>query len=303
MEIIPLRPRGFCKGVVRALQLAKQARIDHPDTPITILGSIVHNRFVVDALKYYNINTLENRSRSRLELLDDIQDGIVIFSAHGVSTLIKQRAQELNLKTLDATCEDVSSTFELVKQHLDLGKEVIYVGKANHPESLGIIESFPDVHFVTKIEDVERLQLNSKDPFVSNQTTLSTLQIEDIFDAIVKRYPLADITNEICAATRFRQLAILESQNLDALVVVGDPHSNNTQMLASIGRDCKISEVITIESIEDLPIDVFKEHWRVGITSGASTPTYLTNQIIDYLMQVDLSNPAAFPEVELSKIL
>ena len=213
MEIIPLRPRGFCKGVVRALQLAKQARIDHPDTPITILGSIVHNRFVVDALNYYNIKTLEDRSRARIDLLDDIEDGIVIFSAHGVSSLIKQRAAELNLTTLDATCEDVASTFDLIKQQLNLGKEVIYVGRANHPESLAITESFPEVHFVTKISDVEALELESIDPFVSNQTTLSTLQIEDIFDSIIKRYPLADITNEICAATRFRQLAIIESFN------------------------------------------------------------------------------------------
>lgn len=303
MEIIPLRPRGFCKGVVRALQLAKQARLENPEQDITILGSLVHNRFVVQALHYYNIKTVEDRHKQRIDLLDDIPGGIVIFSAHGVSTAVKQRAQARGLIALDATCEDVASTLQLIKDYLAMGREVIYVGKESHPESLAIIESYSDVHFVSDIKQVEHLKLLTNHPFVSNQTTLSTLQLEAIFDAIVQRFPLAEITNEICAATRFRQLAVLESQQLDALIVVGDPHSNNTQMLASIGQDKGIAHVFRYESIEDLEITHFKKGWRVGITSGASTPTYLTNQLIAYLTEVNLDHPQPKPEVDLQKIL
>ncbi len=303
MEVIPLRPRGFCKGVVRALQLAKQARLENPEQDITILGSLVHNRFVVQALQYYNIKTVEDRHKQRIDLLEEITEGIVIFSAHGVSTAVKKRAAERGLIALDATCEDVASTQQLIEDYLTMGREVIYVGKALHPESLAIIESYPEVHFISDIKQVEQLKLSTNCPFVSNQTTLSTLQLEAIFDALVQRYPLAEITNEICAATRFRQLAVLESHDLDALIVVGDPHSNNTQMLASIGQDKGIAHVFRYESIEDLDLSQFNKSWRVGITSGASTPTYLTNQLIEYLTEVNLDFPHPKPEVDLQKIL
>ena len=303
MQIIPLRPRGFCKGVVKALQLAKQARLENPELEISILGSLVHNRFVVQALEYYNIKTIEDRDKLRMDLLDKVSSGLVIFSAHGVSTQVKQRAKDRHLQTLDATCEDVYSTHQLIADQLAMGKEVIYVGKDGHPESQAIIESFPQVHFISKLEEVEWLQVSSLDPFVSNQTTLSTLQLEAIFDAITERYPQSVITNEICAATRFRQLAILDSKNLDALIVVGDPHSNNTKMLASIGQDKGINHVYRLESIEDLDLQPFQDHWRVGITAGASTPAYLTNQIIDYLSTVKLEDPQPKPLVDLQKIL
>lgn len=304
MEIIDIKPRGYCKGVVRAIQLAKKARQEHPHTPIYILGALVHNSYIVEALKRKNIITVNNPNKSRLELLEEIQNGIVIFSAHGVSNKVRERANEKQLQVLDATCEDVQSTHDLIAQALEKDSEVIYIGKVNHPESLAVIETFNQIHFISQLQEIDSLMIDeSKDLMVTNQTTLSTLEIRSILDAITKRFPHAQINNEICFATRVRQEAIIKQSELDALIVVGDPTSNNTAMLCKIGESQGIQHIYKIETLHDLNLKDFQNHWKVGITSGASTPNYLTNMVVDYMKNVNLANPAHYPPIIYDDIL
>lgn len=304
MEIIDIKPRGYCKGVVRAIQLAKKTRLQNPDVSITILGALVHNHYIVEALNRKKIVTVNDPNKSRLELLDEIGEGIVIFSAHGVSNAVRQKAHEKGLIVLDATCEDVQSTHDLIDEAIKKDSEVIYVGKQNHPESLAVIESFKDVHFITNQEDVQFLSIDQNKPLmVTNQTTLSTLEIYKTLEAILQQFPYAEINNEICLATRQRQEAIIKQEGLDALIVVGDPTSNNTAMLCKIGADHGIKHIFKIESLHQLDLTQISNDWRIGITSGASTPNYLTNMVVDYMKTVDLTNPYPYPEIDNERIL
>ena len=304
MKIIDIKPRVYCKGVVRAIILAKKTRQEYPYETISILGSLVHNKYIVAALEKKGIKTINTPFKSRLELLDEVEAGIVIFSAHGVSTEVKQAAQEKGLMYLDATCEDVQSTHDLIKEAKEKESEVIYIGKKNHPESLAVVESFDNIHFVTSIDEINQLQIDLDKPLiVTNQTTLSTMEIANILNKKSEKYPHAEIINEICLATRVRQEAIIKQQDLDALIVVGDPTSNNTAMLARIGKDQNIQNIFRIETLHDLDLRLFKRHWTVGITSGASTPNYLTNMVVDYMKDLNIDNPSPYPEIDFERIL
>lgn len=303
MEIIDIKPRGYCKGVVKAIRMAIKTRKENPETEISIIGAIVHNKFVVEALRRKNIKTISTANRSRFDALDDIDSGIVILSAHGTSQRVIEKAINKGLSVVDTICEDVKSTQELIQNALTNGQEVIYIGKNGHPESNAIIENFKSVYFVSNIEEIYKLEVKTKYPFVTNQTTLSILEIQHLLKAILEKIPEANIANEICNATRIRQEAILKSSALDALIVVGDPSSNNTNMLASIASNHGINNVIRIESIHDLDLNQLKTNWRVGVTSGASTPNYLTKQVVEYLKVVNLASPHPYPEIDYSIIL
>lgn len=302
MEIIPVNPRGFCKGVFKAIRLATQAAKDNPGIQITILGQIVHNRYVVEALHQAGIKTLDDPKASRLELLNKISDGIVIFTAHGVSNAVRQEAGRRNLTVMDATCEDVLSTQQLVESASLANQTIFYIGKSKHPEANSITESYPHVFLIEKIQDIPQISTDS-DIFVTNQTTMSKNDIEHIIDAIIKQYPQASIAREICAATRLRQEAIEKISNADAMIVVGDPKSNNTLMLEKIALEQGIKHVYRIESIEDLDTSFLSKDLRIAVTAGASTPQKLTQQIIDYLRSYDFDHPAELPKVNIHTLL
>jgi 4-hydroxy-3-methylbut-2-enyl diphosphate reductase len=302
MEVIPIAPRGFCKGVYNAIRLAKQTAIANPDKQITILGQIVHNRYIVEALEKFKIKTLDDPKASRMELLNQVTEGIVIFTAHGISNNVREEAIRRNLTVLDTTCEDVLSTRDLIESAITMMQTVFYIGKSAHPEANAILESYPSVYLIEKISDIPSLN-NHSEIFVTNQTTMSKNDIEHIIEAIIKQYPQATIAREICGATRLRQEAIEKIKNVDALIVVGDPKSNNTQMLAKIALEHHIEHVYRIESIEQLDTSLLKKDMRIAVTAGASTPSKLTQQIIDYLNIYDFENPAELPKVDIFTLL
>lgn len=288
MDIIDIKPRGYCKGVARAIVLARKTKKENPDVPVTILGSIVHNRHVVDTLEAEGIRTAREDGRSRLELLDDIKEGIVIFSAHGVSKLVRQKAIDLGLTIVDATCEDVASTAELIDRWIEDGGSVLFFGKKGHPEAVGVCEGRPQVHLIDSIEAMAALEGKVSPPIlVTNQTTLSIHDTAELYRAVHTYFPEAEFVNEICSATRLRQEAVMEHGDLDMLLVVGDPHSNNTAMLATIGRDAGIPEVHRIEDVRDLANIEWAQDARIGVTSGASTPTSVTERVVSYLKECD----------------
>jgi 4-hydroxy-3-methylbut-2-en-1-yl diphosphate reductase len=283
MEIITVNPRGFCKGVVKAIMIAKETAKQYPDQTITILGELVHNRYVVNALKEYRINTVESKGQTRLDLLDQVNEGVVIFSAHGISPNVIEKAKQKGLITIDASCEDVISTQNLIQSYLNQRYTILYIGQENHPEAEAICDiDKKNILFIKDLNSIYELNLDSNRIFVTNQTTMSILEIKDMLELIKEKFPQAVISDEICNATRTRQEAILNLVDIDCLIVIGDPKSNNTRMLARIGTNKGINNVYQIETVKDLFNIDLKQYNRIAITAGASTPSYLVNQVIAY---------------------
>lgn len=283
MEIITVNPRGFCKGVVKAIMIAKETAKQYPNQKITILGELVHNRYVVDALKDYRIESIESKDQTRFDLLDQVNEGIVIFSAHGISSNVVEKAKRKGLITVDASCEDVISTQNLIHTYLDQEYTILYIGQENHPEAEAICDINRErIHFIKDFDAINALDVNSDKIFVTNQTTMSILEIKDMLNSIKDKYPQAVISDEICNATRTRQEAILKLEDIDCLIVIGDPKSNNTKMLAKIGTNKGIENVYLVETVAGLLDKNLAQFNRVAITAGASTPSYLVNQVIAY---------------------
>ncbi|MBS6373479.1 MAG: 4-hydroxy-3-methylbut-2-enyl diphosphate reductase [Erysipelotrichaceae bacterium] len=300
MEIIKVTPRGYCKGVVRAISMAKEAVQKYPGTPIYVLGMLVHNRYIVDALEHMGIHTLESDTKSKIQLLDDIEEGVVIFTAHGIDPKCIEKAKAKGLIVIDASCPDVLKTQELVKERLKQGYEILYIGKAGHPEATAVCSLSDHIHLLTSLADLKSVKPADK-VFVTNQTTMSFQDIEQFFRQIHKRIPQAEFSQEICNATRIRQEAVAALKNIDLLYVVGDKASNNSNRLAEIAQaNDEIRQVCLIENALDIGLDQLADVKRVAVTSGASTPTYLTAQVITFLEQQEKH---IYPTIDINKML
>ena len=283
MKVISITPRGYCKGVIKAIRAVKNA-INNPEIkkPIYVLGYIVHNKYVVNELKDLGVITLDDTKTSRIDLIDEITDGTVVLSAHGTDPTVKVKLKEKNIPFIDATCEDVQKTFDLIKQHDNLGYFTIYIGKRNHPEAIAAISLSKKIVLVETIDDIPN---NIKGPvFVTNQTTFSFIEIEHIIDKIISIYPNTLISEEICSATSQRQSAIIEyNKDVELCYIVGDPRSNNSKNLAIISRNLTNTKTFLIESVSDIDENDLIDISTVSVSSGASTPKYLTNKVIEFL--------------------
>lgn len=304
MKIIKVNPRGYCKGVINAINIAKKTASEYPNKKIYILGQLVHNEYIKDSLSLLNIITVEDKEKSRIALLDEIEEeSVVIFTAHGVSDIVREKAKKKNLICIDASCSDVIKTKNIVKKYLNDGYKIIYIGKNNHPEAMGIIEDNPNnIYLVNSIDEIEKLHLSPKENlFVTNQTTMSINEVEDIYDFIKNNFKNAIISEEICNATRTRQEAIikLKDQNVDMLFIVGDKKSNNTKKLKETGIKIGIPKVFLISNCNEINFDEINSNYTIAISSGASTPTYLTNQVIEVLE----NNITEKQKIDISKIL
>lgn len=302
MEIIPVIPRGYCKGVVRAINLAKETALKYPNTPITMLGMIVHNQYVVEACESLGIHCVEEKGKTRLELLDQINEGVVIFTAHGVSNQVIKKAQDKGLLIVNASCDDVTRTQTLVVEYLANDYDVLYIGKRNHPEAEAVIALSPRVHFIETLDDINALASFNK-VMVTNQTTMSIFEIYQLLEACKQKYPNIVILDEICNATRIRQEAITKLENIDCLFVIGDPKSNNSNKLKEIALEQHIPSVHLIETAQDVKEAWLEDKNRIAITSGASTPTYLTNQVITMLNHYATTHELVKPIIEIEHLL
>ncbi len=303
MKIIPLVPRGYCKGVVNAINAARQCAQTHPDVPITVLGMIVHNEYVVRALEQLNIKTLEAKGKTRLELLDEVNEGIVLFTAHGISDAVIEKARQKGLTLVDASCSNVVDTKKKVQQRIREGYTVLYIGKKGHPEAEAIVSSSSSVILIDSLEVVQKLTIDTQKIALTNQTTMSILEIAEIIEAVLAKYPHCLVEEEICSATRMRQEAVLNLAHADLLYVVGDPHSNNSAKLKNIALQKGIPQVEMIETCRQIKKKDLIGKEIIAVTAGASTPTYLTQQVIDALNGYASTGTLILPEIDLSKIL
>jgi len=284
MDVIKISPRGYCYGVVDALKLAKTvARDPNTPRPIYVLGQIVHNQHAVDNLDQFGIVTLDGGDR--LSILEDITEGTVIFTAHGVSPQVKARARAKGLNCIDATCPDVTRTHDLVTTLVAQGYEIIYVGKRGHPEPEGVVGEAPGhVHLVESPEDVEALQLDAPKIAATNQTTLSQWDTAATLEAVKRKYPHSEVHNEICLATQVRQeAAVTQGRNADVVLVVGDKRSNNSNRLAQVVQEIAGRPAHLIDSVHDIKPAWLAGVKTVGVTAGSSTPSELTREVIHYV--------------------
>ncbi len=301
MEIISVIPRGYCAGVVRAIRIARETAEKYPDTPVTMLGMIVHNRYVVEACSALGIRFVEDPMKSRLQLLDEITEGVVIFTAHGVSDAVRRKAEDKGLIVVDATCNDVLKTHELVRNHASHG-DVIYIGRHHHPESEGTVSLSSRVHLVTCIEEAEQLP-PLEHVLITCQTTLSLTDTAKIIDVCKSRYPDSVVAEEICAATRVRQEAVMRLENTDLLIVVGDKRSNNSGQLRAIGLSAGIPRALLIDSEEDLREEDIAGCERIAVTSGSSTPNVLTAGVITALKHYAETGELITKKIRITQIL
>jgi len=291
MEVIKISPRGYCYGVVDAMVLARQAaqNLDLP-RPIYILGMIVHNSHVTNSFEDEGIITLDGANR--LDILNQVDKGTVIFTAHGVSPEVRRIAREKGLTTVDATCPDVTKTHDLIREKVADGYEIVYIGKKGHPEPEGAIGIAPEhVHLIEKEEEIDQLNIPSSRIIITNQTTMSQWDIKHIVKKLLELYPSAEVHNEICLATQVRQEAVAEQAGqADLVIVVGDPRSNNSNRLAQVSEEIAHVKAYRIADITELKREWLEGVNKVAVTSGASTPTPITKEVINYLEQYDPNN-------------
>ncbi|MBS7577634.1 MULTISPECIES: 4-hydroxy-3-methylbut-2-enyl diphosphate reductase [unclassified Enterococcus] len=286
MKIVNISPRGYCYGVIDAMVIARNVSLS-PELPrpIYILGMIVHNKHVTDSFESIGVQTLDGPNR--LEILEKIDAGTVIFTAHGVSPQVVKRAKEKGLTIVDASCPDVLITHELVELRLKMGYEIIYIGKKGHPEPEGVIGINPQkIHLISNVAEVENLNLTGN-LFLTNQTTMSQWDVDSIMAKVKEKYPSVEIHQDICQATQERQEAVAEqAKGCDLVIVVGDPKSNNTNRLAQVANEQADVPSKRVADISELRSEWFNDVEVVGITAGASTPTPIVREVIKEIHRI-----------------
>ncbi|WP_332646879.1 4-hydroxy-3-methylbut-2-enyl diphosphate reductase [Lysinibacillus sp. 54212] len=307
MQVIKINPRGYCYGVVDAMVIARNAALDKTlPRPIYILGMIVHNKHVTDAFEQDGIITLDGDNRK--EIIEQVEKGTVIFTAHGVSPEIREIAKKKGLVSIDATCPDVTVTHDLIKEKSAEGYDIIYIGKKGHPEPEGAIGVAPDhVHLVQSMKDIDTLELDNDKLLVTNQTTMSQWDVSFLMDALEEKFPHLEVHKEICLATQVRQEAVAEQAGVaDLLIVVGDPKSNNSNRLTQVSVEVAGTPSYRIADISELKIEWLMNIDNVAVTAGASTPTPIVKEVITFLEKFDKNDPSTHEihrTVTLNKIL
>jgi 4-hydroxy-3-methylbut-2-enyl diphosphate reductase len=295
MRILLASPRGFCAGVDRAIEIVELA-LEQDLGSVFVRHEIVHNRHVVDGLR--------DKGATFIEDPEDAPPGsVLIYSAHGVSPAIRQRAEANGLATIDATCPLVTKVHNEVRRMVTDGFEIVMIGHAGHVEVEGTMGQAPDsMHLVETVEDVERVEIrNPKRLGCVTQTTLSVDDTRDIMRALEARFP--DIAlpkrDDICYATQNRQDAVKELANYaDLVLVVGAPASSNSNRLVEVASRLGVPAHL-IQNEDDVEPAWLEGIDCVGITAGASTPDVLVQRVIAHLQKLSDGEVVvdAMPEV------
>jgi 4-hydroxy-3-methylbut-2-enyl diphosphate reductase len=282
LEIFLAQPRGFCAGVVRAIEIVERA-LERYGAPVYVRHEIVHNKHVVASLKAKGAIFVE-------ELSEVPPNAMTVFSAHGVARSVEEEAATRGLPVLDATCPLVTKVHNQGKRYMSKGRTVILIGHAGHPEVDGTMGQVPGlVHLVQSVADVKALTLPPGEPVAYiTQTTLSVDDTKDIILALEARFN--DIegpdTRDICYATQNRQSAVRDlSKLVDVILVVGATNSSNSNRLREIGTEVGVASYLIADGSELNPAWL-KDARAVGITAGASAPEVLVDDVIETLRRI-----------------
>ena len=272
-------PRGVCAGVDRAIKIVEMA-IEKWGAPIYVRHEIVHNKFVVDGLREKGAVFVE-------ELHECPDDRPVIFSAHGVPKALPATAESRNMVYVDATCPLVSKVHIEAQRHHDRGLQIVMIGHAGHPETIGTMGQLPEgeVLLVETVADVATIAVRDPDQlaFVT-QTTLSVDDTIDMVNALKARFPaiVGPHKEDICYATTNRQEAVKAvAAKCDALLVVGAPNSSNSKRLVDVGRSAGCDYAQLVQRATDIDWRALEGIRAIGITAGASAPDVLIQEVID----------------------
>jgi 4-hydroxy-3-methylbut-2-enyl diphosphate reductase len=287
-KILLASPRGFCAGVVRAIDIVNLA-LERYGQPLYVRREIVHNKFVV--------NELRQKGTIFVDELDEVPSGgRVIFSAHGVSPEVRAIAQSRDLKVIDATCPLVTKVHLEAIKYARAGFTILLIGHADHDEVIGTMGEAPSVIMVVgSAEDVDRIEIS--DPTRVAYLTQTTLSLDDtrgIIERLRQRFPLIQgpASEDICYATQNRQGAVLDlARHAEMILVVGSANSSNSRRLVEVSKSAGITAYL-IDDIEDIQLSWLDGIGTVGLTAGASAPEELVERVVHYLRSV------GFPEVE-----
>lgn len=294
MKVILAQPRGFCAGVVRAIEIVEQALAKY-GAPIYVRHEIVHNGYVVESLKAKGARFVES--------LADVPSGArTIFSAHGVARSVEEEAAALGLPVLDATCPLVAKVHSQGERYVQQGRTVVLIGHAGHPEVEGTMGRVPGpVHLVQSEADVDTLDLAPNTPLAYvSQTTLSVDDTKCIIAALKRRFNdiVGPETKDICYATQNRQSAVRQlSRLVDVILVVGAKNSSNSNRLREIGAEAKVPTFLIADRAE-LDLESLREAKIVGLTAGASAPEILVENVIEALRGLGPLELSMLPGVE-----
>ncbi|MDG7056331.1 MAG: 4-hydroxy-3-methylbut-2-enyl diphosphate reductase [Wolbachia endosymbiont of Meromenopon meropis] len=282
MEAILAEPRGFCAGVKRAVDILTITLERYKNKrKVYVLNEIVHNKYIVENFKKQGVLFVSN--------IEDIEDnlGVLIFSAHGVSKIIEEKAKRIGIQVIDATCPLVSKVHREVKKYEESGRELILIGHENHPEVKGIKGRVNNcITLVQTIRDIYTLKV--KDPDNLSYVTQTTLNIDDtskIISALKLRFPniIGPNLKDICYATQNRQNAVKKLiEIVDIMLIIGSKNSSNSNRLLDLclSRGKKAYLIDNYNYMNGISLQGVK---KIGITSGASAPDILLDELIDYL--------------------
>jgi len=272
-------PRGFCAGVDRAIKIVEMA-LDRWGAPVFVRHEIVHNKFVVDGLR--------DRGAVFVEELDEVPAGRpVIFSAHGVPKSVPAEAARREMLFVDATCPLVSKVHIEAERHHENGLQMVMIGHAGHPETIGTMGQLPVgcVLLVETAADVARLQVRDPEQLAFiTQTTLSVDDTAEIVAALQARFPaiIGPHKEDICYATTNRQAAVkVIAPKIDALLVIGAPNSSNSRRLVEVGRAAGCPYAQLVQRATEIDWRALDGIHSVGVTAGASAPEVLVNEVLD----------------------
>ena len=282
MRVILAQPRGFCAGVVRAIEIVERA-LDKYQAPVYVRHEIVHNRHVVDSLKA--------KGAIFVEEIDQAPDGAhLVFSAHGVAKSVFNAAAARGLPVLDATCPLVSKVHTQAKRYVRHGRTMILIGHAGHPEVEGTIGQIDSpVHLISTVADVAALEIPAGQPLAYvTQTTLSVDDTKAVIVALKARFTdiVGPDTSDICYATQHRQTAVRDMCKMaDVILVVGAMNSSNSNRLCEIGREEGIPSYLIADATALDPAWLAGKE-AVGLTAGASAPEELIVDVIEALRKL-----------------
>src|SRR3954447_1054687 len=278
-KIVLISPRGFCAGVVRAIDVVRIA-LDLYGGPIYVRKEIVHNRHVVDELRRAGAIFVEE--------LSEVPAGArVIFSAHGVSPAVRSEAKQRSLQVIDATCPLVTKVHLEAVRFAKQGYTIILIGHRDHDEVTGTLGEAPDnTILVSDVEDVDRLQVKDPERMVYlTQTTLSLDETKDIVERLLERFPkiVGPKTQDICYATENRQLAVKAVAPLcQALLVVGSQNSSNSRRLVEVCQKAGVPAYL-LDDCSEVHGAMLENVQTVAVTAGASAPEHLVQELISHL--------------------
>src|SRR5437660_1357188 len=291
MKVILAQPRGFCAGVVRAIEIVERA-LQKYGPPVYVRHEIVHNKHVVESLKAKGARFVE-------DLSEVPADAVTIFSAHGVAKSVEEEAAARGLPVLNATCPLVTKVHNQGKRYVGQGRKLILIGHAGHPEVEGTMGQIPSpVLLVQNEAEVDALDLASDTPVAYvTQTTLSVDDTQGIMAALQRRFTdiIGPETRDICYATQNRQSAVRElSKLVDVILVVGAKNSSNSNRLREIGEESGVPSYLIADGRE-LEREWVIDAETVGITAGASAPEVLVEDVIDALRRLGPMEVSTLP--------